>query len=140
MKVERVEPRFGEFIPDVLEDGVLYVSMSYGTVIHRCCCGCGEKVSTPLHPAQWRLTYDGEAVSLSPSIGSGSLPCRSHYFITRNDVRWAAPMSKTQTAAGVRRDRAALSEHYEPTSSSLQRRPSWPGRLKDWVLRRGRRV
>ena len=62
---------FVDHIPEELDDGVLYVSMRFGTVVHRCACGCGEEVVTPLGPVEWRLTYDGKAVSLEPSIGTG---------------------------------------------------------------------
>jgi hypothetical protein len=71
-----------------MENGVLYVSILYGTCVHRCLCGCGEKVVTPLSPNHWAITYDGETVSLAPSVGSRSLPCRSHYIIHSNRVRW----------------------------------------------------
>ena len=57
--------------------------MRYATAVHLCCCGCKREVVTPLSPAQWRLTFDGENVSLHPSIGSGALPSRSHYFLKR---------------------------------------------------------
>ena len=67
-RIERLQHRFVKFIPDELEDGVIYVSMEYKTVTHRCCCGCGEKVVTPLSPAGWELTFNGQSVSLSPSI------------------------------------------------------------------------
>jgi hypothetical protein len=63
--------------------GVLYVSPGYATVTHLCCCGCGAEVVTPLSPTDWKLTFDGVAISLSPSVGNWSLPCRSHYFIDR---------------------------------------------------------
>jgi hypothetical protein len=42
-------------------------------------CGCGKKVVLPLHPTHGKLTYDGETVSLSPSVGNWSFPCESHY-------------------------------------------------------------
>ena len=29
---------FVEFIPDKLEDGIVYVSIPYATVAHECCC------------------------------------------------------------------------------------------------------
>ena len=51
--------KFVDSIPEELEDGVLYVSVPFGTVVHKCACGCGEEVVTPLGPAEWRLTYDG---------------------------------------------------------------------------------
>ena len=78
------EPRFVQFVPDEIEERVLYISIEYTTVVHRCYCGCGNQVVTPLSPTFWELTYDGEAVSLFPSVGSWSFPCRSHYWIVRN--------------------------------------------------------
>lgn len=138
MRVDRIEPQFVEFIPDVLQDGVLYISIPYGTIVHRCCCGCGEKVSTPLHPAQWRLTYDGETVSLTPSVGSGALPCRSHYFIARNVVRWAARMSKAETGVALQHDHEALADHYAPEPTLAPQRAGWLRRIRAWCGRRDR--
>jgi hypothetical protein len=79
-------PRFVEFVPEQLDEGALYVSIEYATVVHLCCCGCGNQVVTPLSPAFWELTYDGDAVTLFPSVGSWNFPCRSHYWIVRNRV------------------------------------------------------
>ena len=89
MKYDVLEPRFVKAVPRDLEPGVLYVSMEYGTVVHSCCCGCGFEVVTPLTPTDWRLTFDGESVSLWPSVGSWNLPCQSHYVIENNRVREA---------------------------------------------------
>lgn len=108
MKVTTLRPSFVEFIPDELEEGVLYVSDRYRTCSHKCCCGCGEEVVTPLSPAEWRLTRQGDVVSLWPSIGNWDYACRSHYIIERNHVRWAAPMGAGQIARVQRRDAADL--------------------------------
>ena len=89
-------PEFIELAPPELKEGVLYVSMLYGSVIHKCCCGCGEKVVTPLGPTDWKLTYDGEGVSLDPSIGNWSFRCQSHYLIQDNQVCWAGRMTREQ--------------------------------------------
>lgn len=78
-----------EYMPSTLEQGVLYVSMRYATVIHLCACGCGEKVVTPLSPSDWSLAFDGETISLSPSIGNWDFPCRSHYWIKRSQAIYA---------------------------------------------------
>ena len=43
-------------IPENLSEGVLYVSMEYGTVVHKCCCGCGREVVTPITPTDWKIT------------------------------------------------------------------------------------
>ena len=80
---------FVDNAPEELEPDVLYVSILFATVLHGCACGCGQEVVTPLSPTGWILTYDGQSVSLSPSIGNWNLPCRSHYFIERNEVKWA---------------------------------------------------
>jgi hypothetical protein len=58
-RVTRILPAFVEHFPSVMEPGVLYVSISYRTCGHLCCCGCGHEVVTPLSPAQWSVTYDG---------------------------------------------------------------------------------
>lgn len=84
----RFTHRFVEYIPDRPEPGVLYVSVPYATVVHRCACSCGNKVVTPLSPADWKLTFDGESITLYPSVGNYSYPCRSHYWIRRNLARW----------------------------------------------------
>ncbi len=80
--------RFVATIPDTLEAGVLYVSIEYAIAVHSCACGCGQDVVTPLSPRDWSLTFDGETVSLSPSIGNWGFACRSHYWIRRGAVVW----------------------------------------------------
>jgi hypothetical protein len=100
-----VTHRYVEYIPEQLEPGVLYISKRFRTASHLCCCGCGFKVVTPLNPAKWRLIEQGTSISLSPSIGSWNFPCRSHYFLTRNQVRWLPKFSERQIAAVQKRDR-----------------------------------
>lgn len=123
MRQERLQPRFVEFIPEVLEDGVLYVSMEYMTTSHKCCCGCGREVSTPLTPTDWRLSFDGKSISLEPSIGSWRLPCRSHYWITRNQVRWCEQWSPQQIEAGRTYDAMRKQEYYGTASKSAGAAP-----------------
>lgn len=89
---------FVEHIPEQVAEGVLYVSVRFGTVVHRCACGCGEEVVTPLGPAEWRLTYDGKTVSLAPSIGNWSFACQSHYWIEEGRVRSARGFSAQEVA------------------------------------------
>jgi hypothetical protein len=103
---------FVEFIPDVLKEGTLYVSMEYATVVHKCCCGCGKEVVTPLSPTDWRLIFDGKTISLDPSIGNWSFECRSHYWIRGSTVRWAAQWSQEEIAAGRSRDRIAKGRYF----------------------------
>jgi hypothetical protein len=79
---------FVELMPKQFVEGVLYVSMEYATAIHLCACGCGNKVVTPLSLKDWILTYNGEQITLSPSIGNWNFPCRSHYWIVKNLIKW----------------------------------------------------
>ncbi|MEU3550841.1 DUF6527 family protein [Streptomyces longwoodensis] len=68
-------------------------------MIHLCCCGCGSKIVTPLSPTDWSLTFDGASISLSPSIGNWSYPCRSHYWIRSNTAQWAERWTPSQIQA-----------------------------------------
>ncbi len=108
----RLEHRFITSIPRKLESGVLYVSIEYATAAHSCCCGCGEEVVTPLTPTDWQLTFDGETVSLWPSIGNWNSACRSHYVIARSEVIQALPWSDRRIAQGRFRDKLAKSRYY----------------------------
>ena len=60
--------KFVEFIPEKVEEGVLYVSIEYCTAIHKCVCGCGNEVVTPLSPTDWKLTFNGKAVQKKPRL------------------------------------------------------------------------
>lgn len=79
---------FVELMPAQFQEGVLYISMVHSVAIHRCACGCGEKVITPFSPSDWNLSFDGESVTLYPSIGNWNFSCQSHYFITQNKIYW----------------------------------------------------
>lgn len=87
-------------IPDRLEQGVLYVSIPYATSAHLCVCGCGHEVSLPISPTDWLLIFNGESVSLHPSIGNWSLPCQSHYWIRNDQVVWAKAWTKKRIEKG----------------------------------------
>ena len=104
MRSDRLIPVFVETMPDTLENGVLYVSMQYAMTIHRCACGCGHEVVAPLAPTSWIMTFDGVNISLEPSIGNWSFPCRSHYWVRRGRIRWAGVMSQNEINEGRRRD------------------------------------
>ena len=113
MKPEIVlKHEFVDYIPEKLEDRTLYISRTYGTAVHRCCCGCGREVVTPLSPTGWQLTFDGESVSLSPSIGSWNLPCQSHYFITNSRVVWVPRWTKVQIERGRAAEARARDRYY----------------------------
>ena len=112
MKQQRMSHVFVEEIPADTEQGMLYVSMECATAIHRCACGCGQEVVTPLSPTDWSLIFDGDSISLNPSIGNWSLPCRSHYFIDRGAVAWASNMSNAAIDLGRIRDRQKKATYF----------------------------
>lgn len=113
MRVVRLSHAFVTDVPQSLDPGRLYVSLEYGTAAHLCCCGCGNEVITPLTPTDWSVIYDGETVSLDPSVGNWNLPCRSHYWIRRGEVHWAQAWSDEEIEESRERDRAAKRWFYE---------------------------
>lgn len=113
MNDDRLHHRFVENFPDRLDSGVLYISMEYATAAHSCCCGCGEEVITPFSPTDWKMTFDGETISLWPSIGNWGFPCRSHYIIKQGKVIEALPWSAEQVSEGRQRDRTVKRRFFE---------------------------
>jgi hypothetical protein len=116
MQISQLSHRFVQYIPDDVESGVLYISMEYATAVHSCCCGCGEEVVTPFAPTDWLIIFDGEAVSLRPSVGNWNQACRSHYFISRGQVVEAAPWSQREVNAERERARAAKTHEFEKSA------------------------
>lgn len=127
MKRTAITPQFVDLIPKELAEGVLYVSRKYATATHRCLCGCGTKIVTPLKPGFWQLAVEKGRVSLHPSVGNWNHPCQSHYIITRNGVRWVGAMSAAQIARGRARDKIWVDGHYGGAAPSA---PTAPPQLK----------
>jgi hypothetical protein len=109
----RLSHEFVKNVPDKLEDRVLYISVEYASVIHKCCCGCGNEIVTPLSPTGWRLTFDGETISLYPSIGNWSLKCQSHYWIANSTVKWAPKWTKDEIERGRKREQLSKKAYYK---------------------------
>lgn len=86
--------KFVKTIPDLIEERVVYITTYYNTAVHKCMCGCGNEVVTPLSPSDWELNYNGESISLHPSIGNWSFDCQSHYWVRNNEIVWAEKWSK----------------------------------------------
>ena len=112
LRYSHLEHQFVRHIPQDLDPGVLYVSVEYGTAAHNCCCGCGEEIVTPFTPTDWKMTFNGETISLWPSVGNWNLVCRSHYVIERGQVIEAGSWTYEQIAAGRRRDKAAKARYF----------------------------
>lgn len=113
MKTSHISFIFVDSIPSHLDNDTLYISMSYATAIHKCCCGCGQEVVTPFSPTDWELIYDGVSVSLFPSIGNWSFRCQSHYWIENNNVKWTKQWHPPYVQAGRIYDRQAKDAFYK---------------------------
>lgn len=136
MKTTHFSHQIVEFIPERLDDCVLYVSHRFKTAVHRCACGCGEEVVTPLGPVDWSIRIHNGTATLDPSIGNWSFVCRSHYFIWDGRVVWSYQMSRRQIEHGRALDAELREEHIENTNreSTVTPRHLW---RKGWaVLRR----
>jgi hypothetical protein len=144
-RITHLTHEFVESFPAKLEDGKVYVSIKFATSTHKCCCGCGNQVVTPISRVAWKLIFDGESISLDPSIGNWSFPCKSHYWITRNHVRWAEVWSREEISE-LRQNKTQLREsHYagkaprKLTASSPKEKKKENGKgsflqkLKSWV-------
>lgn len=108
-----IKHEFVEFIPDELDENTIYISIPYRTAIHKCLCGCRIEVVTPLSPTDWRITFDGETVSLYPSIGNWSFECSSHYWIKHSSAVWAERWSVDEIRMGRDRDKRQKQKYYE---------------------------
>jgi hypothetical protein len=114
---------FVDVIPTNPVEGILYISIRYRTAVHQCPCGCRNKVVTPIKPARWHLSFDGDSVSLSPSIGSWQFPCRSHYWIRNNEIRWAQQWTEEEIEEGRDRDSAELRAYYARRTKEKETTP-----------------
>ena len=128
MKTNSIVPIYVDVFPKTLEAGKLYISRKFKTAAHLCCCGCGNKVITPLKPGKWNLTERGDKVSLSPSVGNWSFSCESHYWITNNSVDWSQSFSKAQIAAVRTRDGQDIEAYYRSRAEQNIFEKIW-----DWI-------
>jgi hypothetical protein len=99
-----LQHKFVEFIPTNLEEGVIYISIEYRTAIHKCVCGCGNQVVTPISPTDWKISFNGKNISLYPSIGNWGFDCKSHYWITNNKIKFAERFSEREIEEGRKKD------------------------------------
>ena len=114
-----------EDMPERMEAGKLYISVKHRLTEHYCACGCGVEVSLPLGRSEWKLIYDGDSVSVSPSVGNWRLPCKSHYLIRENRTVWCAQWSEEKIVGGRKRDQArTLADKRKQNWSA-----SWLGRV-----------
>ncbi len=102
-----------QFVPNVLEPGILYVSKEFEIAVHLCACGCGSKVKTPLGPVDWSLRESRNGPSLYPSIGNWQHECRSHYWIRNGKVVRAPQWTPEQIIAGREAEKGRRTAYYE---------------------------
>ena len=132
MRQAHFAPQFVEFIPERLKEGILYVSYRYKTAVHKCACGCGEEVVTPLSPTDWSIQSENGTATHHPSIGNWSFACRSHYLIRKGRVVWAGEMSRRQIERGRALDQKARERYIE--GANLEKGLPPPNVLyKAWV-------
>ena len=127
-----MQHRFVEIIPDAVEDDVLYISLKYCTAIHKCVCGCGNEVVTPISPTDWKLIFDGKTVSLSPSIGNWNFNCQSHYWIKRNEIVYAREWDKEEIQFGRTNDEKRKAKYYNKENESVCSVTKRPKKKKRW--------
>ena len=113
--------KFVDFIPKELEGDILYISLEFKTAIHLCPCGCGNQVATPFSPTDWKLIFDGESVSLYPSIGSWALPCRSHYWVKNNQIEWAPLWSEREISRLRKKEKKEKKTFFKKRKKKIKR-------------------
>lgn len=88
--INNITPQYVEFMPNILQEGVIYISERFRLAIHLCACGCGKKTVTPLGSDDWTLIDNNGSITLKPSIGNfkGESPYHAHYYITDNRIEW----------------------------------------------------
>jgi hypothetical protein len=96
-------------------------------------------VVTPFTPKDWELRFDGETVSLSPSIGNWSFACQSHYWIRWNRIEWAPRWSAAQIGRARELARAASNSILATPPASSDKKPA-TGRLVKLLKRLARAV
>lgn len=146
MKTTSIVPEYVELLPPTLLDGKLYISKKYSTAVHKCCCGCGTKIVTPLKPTDWTLSERGGLVSLTPSIGNWNHPCQSHYFIRNNRIVVVGKMSKGEIARGRALNEVAKQAYFSKkekpsmapsnqtaSSASSNKSGAWLEKFKRWL-------
>jgi len=116
-------------MPKALEPGVLYVAEEFEVAGHLCACGCGNKVMTPLGPAEWSFEEVKGEPTLRPSIGSWQLPCQSHYWIIGGEVRWSDKWSPAQIERGRQDEEVRLRAYFDERKA----KPKGLAALWHWI-------
>lgn len=124
-----------QYVPKLLEAGILYVSEEFGIAAHMCPCGCGNKIITPLGTTDWSLTVKDGKPSLYPSIGNWQIPCRSHYWITKGSVIWSHHWTEKQIAAGRQIEEKRRKTYFDNLERKGKKQSIFR-RVLNWILQR----
>lgn len=127
-RITEITYTFVDSAPETLRPGTMYISTMYRAIVHLCLCGCRERVVLNLDSRSdsWRFTYDGRSITIDPSVGNIGLPCRSHYIVRKNGVRWLPPLLDVDPNVALE-----LGSHQEGYRGGS--RPKW---LPRWLARR----
>ena len=118
--MKKITYEFVDFIPEVILDDIIFISIECRTAVHKCFCGCQTEVVTPLSPTDWKIIFDGETISLHPSIGNWSFPCKSHYWVKENSILWAPKWSSRQIKKGRVLNIKAKEKQYTSNELNLE--------------------
>ena len=122
MKCTEISYEIVNYIPEIIEEGIVYISEPYKTAVHKCCCGCGEEVVTPLTPTDWKATITHNRLTLYPSIGNWSFACQSHYWIREGRIIWSTQLSAHQINR-IRQADSELKADYFQKVNNARRSP-----------------
>ena len=105
--------KFVEVIPEFVEEGIIYISIEFSTATHKCACGCGNEVVTPISPVDWNFKFNGKVISLNPSIGNWSFECRSHYWIRKGEIIHCSTWSEKKIKKGRKKDKKKKKKYFK---------------------------
>ncbi|WP_249600034.1 DUF6527 family protein [Zunongwangia pacifica] len=131
-----LQTKFVHYMPKIIEEGILYISPEFRAVIHKCACGCGEKVHTPLSPTNWKMIYDGKQITLNPSIGNWSFDCRSHYWIINSEIIWDESWSNRQVFEKRKRARQETIEYFKSYEDHNNSDSKITKKERNWLWRK----
>ena len=127
MKIRTWTAVWVDDMPPSLKPGNLYISVKHRLTEHLCACGCGAEVSLPLGRSDWRIVYDGESITVLPSIGNWRLPCGSHYIIEKGHTRWCLAWTEKE----IRASRASDRKFKTADIARRRRKTRWWSRIRN---------
>ncbi len=114
----RLKHKFVDYIPDEIKSDTIYISLQYSTAVHKCVCGCGCEVVTPLSPTDWSVKFNGETVTLDPSIGNWNFKCQSHYWIEDSKVIRCRKWNNYEIEGGRKNDNELKNKFFNKKKKS----------------------